>query len=144
MIERVWRSENQRILVCIDSYENGNPQGRLYNSLTDDESFSSLSQLLIKAEQILDDLQSPQSYTTHRTFSHILQPMENSCSGSRVRKGSEATFELRVIFRQHTSWQGVIAWLEEKREQSFRSVLEMILLMDSALRGIDPERRAGA
>ena len=137
MIERIWRSENQRILICIDSYENGNPRGRLYNSYTGDSCFDSLSQLLIKAEEILDDLQTPQSYTTHRTFSHLVEPMEQSCDSNRVRKGDQATFELRVIFRQHTSWQGVIHWLEEKQEQSFRSVLEMILLMDSALRGLE-------
>ena len=134
MIERIWRSENQKILVCIDSYENGNPRGRLYNSYTGDGCFESLSQLLIKAEEILEDLQTPQSYTAHRTFSRLVEPMEQSCDSSRIRKGDEATFELRVIFRQHTSWQGVLFWKEQHREQSFRSVLELILLMDSALR----------
>jgi len=52
----------------------------------------------------------------------------------QLRRGEQATFEMQIIFRQHTSWQGVITWLEEKMEQSFRSVLELILLMDSALR----------
>ena len=137
MIERIWRSENQKILVCIDSYENGNPRGRFYNSYTGDGCFESLSQLLIKTEEILDELQAPQSYTTPRSFSHLVEPMEVSHEGSRVRKGAEATFELRVIFRQHTSWQGVVVWQEQQREQSFRSVLELILLMDSALRQLE-------
>jgi len=142
MIERIWRSENQKILVCIDSYENGNPRGRLYNSYTGDERFESLSQLLIKAEEILDELQTPQSYTAHRSFSHLVEPIGTENAGNRVRRGAEATFELRVIFRQHSSWQGVIQWQEQHQEQSFRSVLEMVLLMDSALRGL--EGRVGA
>ena len=142
MIQRIWRSENQKILVCIDSYENGNPRGRLYNHFAGDSCFESLSQMLILVEEMLEDLQSPQSYTTCRSFSHLVEPMGTSCDSSRSQAGEEATFELRVIFRQHTSWQGVLRWMEQKQEQSFRSVLEMILLMDSALRGL--ERQVGA
>ena len=142
MIERIWRSENQKILVCIDSYHDGNPRGRLYNSYTGDSCFESLSQMLILTEEMLEELQSPQSYTACRSFSHLVEPMNTVCNNNRIRRGTEATFELRVIFRQHTSWQGILMWLEEQQEQSFRSVLEMILLMDSALRGL--ERRVGA
>ena len=142
MIQRIWRSENQKILVCIDSYENGNPRGRLCNSYTGDCCFDSLSQMLILVEEMLEDLQSPQSYTTCRSFSHLIKPMDISGDCSRNQTGAEATFELQVLFRQHTSWQGVLRWIEQQQAQSFRSVLEMILLMDSALRGLD--RRVGA
>ena len=141
MIERIWRSENQKILVCIDSYEKGNPRGRLSNRYTGDCSFDSLSQMLIRIEEILEELQMPQSYTRKRTFNGLLDPPESRLPPPRVRRGKKATFELKVIFRQNTSWQGVIVWLERQWEQSFRSVLEMILLMDSALcrvEGSDP------
>ena len=137
MIKGLWRSENQKILICIDSYQQGNPRGRLYNSYAGDSCFDSLSQLLILVEEMLDQLQSPQSYTTCRSFSHLMEPMDTSADTGRGRKGLEATFELRVLFRQHTSWQGVPLWMEQQQEQSFRSVLEMILLMDSALRGLE-------
>ena len=53
----------------------------------------------------------------------------------RRQRGEAATFALRILFRQNASWQGSITWLEGEAEQSFRSVLELILLMDSALRG---------
>ena len=142
MIERIWRSETQKIMVCIDSYKNGNPRGWLYNSYAGERCFESLSQMLILVEEILEDLQSPQSYTACRSFSHLVEPVDSACDSSRNQTGDEATFELRVLFRQHTSWQGVLRWLEQRQEQSFRSVLEMILLMDSALRGL--ERRVGA
>lgn len=142
MIERLWRSEKQKIFLCIDSYKNGNPRGRFYNSLTGYGSFESLSQLLIQTEEILNELQAPQSYTAHRSFSHLVASVENEPSDCRIRKGREATFELQVIFRQHTSWQGVLIWQDRQQEKSFRSVLELILLMDSALR--DLEGRIGA
>ena len=41
---------------------------------------------------------------------------------------------MRVLFRQHASWQGELLWLEKDARQSFRSALELITLMDSALR----------
>lgn len=38
-----------------------------------------------------------------------------------------------VLFRQNASWQGSEQWIEGAREESFRSVLELALLMDGAL-----------
>ena len=50
------------------------------------------------------------------------------------REGALCTFAVRILFRQNASWQGSVIWLEEKREESFRSALELVLLMDSALK----------
>ena len=54
-------------------------------------------------------------------------------SGEVSHVGELATFAVRVLFRQNTSWQGSITWCEGKREEPFRSVLELILLMSTAL-----------
>jgi len=54
-----------------------------------------------------------------------------------VPRGAKATFELKILFRQHTSWQGTVVWREKKTEHSFRSVLELVLLLDSALRELE-------
>jgi len=43
------------------------------------------------------------------------------------------TFEVSVKFQQNSTWQGQILWAEKNMKQSFRSVLEMIRLMDEAL-----------
>ena len=40
---------------------------------------------------------------------------------------------VRVIFRQNASWQGSVSWLEGRRDESFRSVLELLMLLNSAL-----------
>jgi len=48
-------------------------------------------------------------------------------------RGEQETFDVKILFRQNASWQGSVVWLEQKQEQSFRSVLELILLFDSAL-----------
>ena len=44
---------------------------------------------------------------------------------------------MRILFRQNASWQGELLWMEKNARQSFRSVLELITLMDSALRALD-------
>ena len=46
---------------------------------------------------------------------------------------SRCTFEISVKFQQNSTWQGQILWAEKNLKQSFRSVLEMLRLMDEAL-----------
>lgn len=45
----------------------------------------------------------------------------------------KGTFLVHVVGCQNTTWQGTITWLEEKEKQYFRSALEMIKLMDTAI-----------
>ena len=134
MLQQVWTNPGRVNIVCVDSYEDGVLKGRFYNHGGNAEKFSSLSQFLLKMEELLDHLQMPQAYTSPRTFSLLLKPEEDDVPVTSIRKGNRATFELKVIFRQHSSWQGTILWRERKLEYSFRSVLELVFLMDSALR----------
>lgn len=47
------------------------------------------------------------------------------------------TFIINVQYRQNTTWQGTIKWVEGDIEKRFRSTLELIKLMDSAVGGED-------
>ena len=51
--------------------------------------------------------------------------------------GKEATFLIKILFREHSTWQGVIRWRETGEKQAFRSFMELVLLMASALEGSD-------
>lgn len=133
MTTRAWGEEYRTTTVCIDSYENGILCGRFFNPyLSSGKSFKSLSQFLLDMEETLDELNFPQSFTEVRTF---CPPTENNHSPpeSELPQGECATFMVRILFRQNASWQGSVTWLEAKKEQSFRSALELILLIDSAL-----------
>ncbi|HHY63462.1 MAG TPA: hypothetical protein GX501_00290 [Clostridiaceae bacterium] len=46
----------------------------------------------------------------------------------------KATFIIKVLFRQNATWQGKIQWVEKNKTQNFRSDLEMLKLMDDALK----------
>lgn len=137
LVQKLWIPENRKTTVCIDSYHNGIFQGRFYGPDRELRSFDSLSQFLIMMEDMLEQVNSPQSDTVHRSFTAFLQQTTAGLPPGRIRRGEKATFELQILFRQHSSWQGMILWQEQRREQSFRSVLELILLMDSALRDLE-------
>ena len=133
MTTRAWGAEYRTTTVCIDSYENGVLIGRFYNPyLSGGQKFRSMTQFLLRMEQALDAMDFPKAFTVARTFAPLPEqgpgPPEEGYS-----PGRKATFAIRVLFRQNASWQGSVTWVEGKREQSFRSVLELILLIDSAL-----------
>ena len=133
MVERIWGNAYRTTLVCVDSYQDGVMQGCLCNPYSEGESFKSLTQLLVKMESMLDEMQCPQAHTQTRTFGRPDRKAPDTEAPQTRERGAAATFQIRIIFRQHASWQGVVTWMETGKEESFRSVLELILLMDSAL-----------
>ena len=49
------------------------------------------------------------------------------------KHGDLGTFIVRVQHRQNSSWQGRITWMEQNKTICFRSVWEMIKLIESAV-----------
>jgi len=54
---------------------------------------------------------------------------------SQIEKDCLAAFQITIYFHQHSSWQGTVRWVEKNEERCFRSTLELIFLLDTALRG---------
>lgn len=134
MANRLWGNEYRNTLLCIDRYEGRVPQGRLYNpSIPQGEEFHSLMEFLLKMEELLDGMHFPQPFMASRAFAPAPDPIPGAPAQTGTQQGALATFQVRVIFRQNASWQGSVSWLEEGREESFRSALELLMLMDSAL-----------
>lgn len=50
-----------------------------------------------------------------------------------ILAGSNQSFVVEVRSQENHTWQGTITWVEGKRKENFRSALELIRLMDSAL-----------
>ena len=49
------------------------------------------------------------------------------------KHGDIGTFIIRVQHRQNSSWQGRITWMEEDKTVQFRSIWEMIKLIENAV-----------
>ena len=48
-------------------------------------------------------------------------------------------FVIRILDRQNATWQGTVTWADENETVPFRSALELIKLIDSAL---EPQKEA--
>ena len=132
-MERVRDNAYRVFTMCVDGYDGKVPQGRIcHPSLEAPRRFTSLTDFLVQMEDLLNDLQMPQSFTAKRSFTAASRP-SGSLSVQNRDAGKLATFGIRIIFRQNASWQGSVKWIETGQEDAFRSVLELVLLMDSAL-----------
>ena len=144
MQSRIRNDASRTVRICVDSYTQGNPRGCFFNYGQEDEifEFRSLTQMIVGIEDELDSANFPQSFNAVRSFFDVQREGVKATEESKIRTGSRATFVVKILFRQHTSWQGTITWIGKKVEQPFRSVLELILLMDSALTTEMPRKNA--
>lgn len=121
--------------VCVDSYADREMRGRAFHPLFGEggRRFPSMMQLLVDLDSAMDEANCPQSFTSHRTFARSQEGgAVEACMQGR-ESGRLATFAIRMLFRQHASWQGTVTWVESGAEEAFRSVLELLFLLDSAL-----------
>ena len=63
-----------------------------------------------------------------------------SINGEKDIKGSENSFLVNIKYRQNSSWQGTVQWIETGKIQNFKSCLELIRLMDLAVSSENSEK----
>jgi hypothetical protein len=103
-------------------------------------------QLIAKMEEVFDAKRFPEVFLRSRTFNETERASkerdkerygimkETINEALKEDQGSaKCTFEILVRYRQNATWQGHILWAEKNKKQNFRSVLEMLKLMDEAL-----------
>ena len=47
--------------------------------------------------------------------------------------GERETFVVRILNTQNATWQGTVTWTERRVSRNFRSALELLRLLDSAV-----------
>lgn len=125
----------QPIVISVDSYEDKVLAGRFWCGGDGSElRFTGLMQLLLLIDNALGKRCSPEEDRC-KSFAKpdAAQVARELAQPADPTRGALATFRLRVLFRQYMSWQGLVTWVETHEEQSFRSVLELASLLDSAL-----------
>lgn len=134
MLYKMQHYDSRTFLLYIDSYENDVPVGRYYNPCREEGgTFKSMTQLLLKLEQSMDEENMPQSFQKVRTFSPVMGYWSEGYDTVGSQMGKQATFAVHILFRRNASWQGSLMWLNKKETKPFRSVLEFISLLNSAL-----------
>lgn len=135
MIAKLWENGYHTTMICIDGYQDSVPEGRFYNQLCPEGvQFHGVIDLVKKIEAMLDKICFPQAFSKLRSFAAKPLFDLNEPTGDLPQTGDLATFALRILFRQNTSWQGSVTWCEGQQEETFRSALELLFLIDSAIR----------
>lgn len=125
---------NRTVMIYVDAYDNKVPVGRFHIAAEQEiQKFHGLTQLLLKINRSLDRENFPQSFSELRKFQMPSREAFTASQQLNQKRGDKATFSLRILFRQNASWQGSVTWVEGNQEEYFRSVLELISLMDDAL-----------
>ena len=150
------------VWVFVDSTEDHDLNGRLASPAFGITTFSGVLALITRMEQFYNEKRFPQSSMQIRSFhkkkrgktaeekpSVPAAEQRGDLEEMLARIGMEepgkrATFVISVLFRQNATWQGSIQWLDKKKTQRFRSTLELIQLMDSALDSRGPDEKAVA
>ena len=134
------------ITICIDEYKDGDFSGECWNQYDDEPfRFQTMTALMFQMEEMYDRWNFPQRSTNCRTFYEQEQAEERTPNPKRGKKmnlqnvqdkhGKQGTFIVQVQYRQNSSWQGQVIWAEENKRVHFRSALELMKLIDSAMAG---------
>lgn len=127
--------------ICVDGSQCGRISGRVFSQrLLAPISFSDISDLLLKLEEVLDVQKFPQAFERTRSFTEIrlcdpaviADSLEHGMSRETVeaQSGAFGTFLLFVITRRNTTWQGHLDWLDGSPQEHYNSVLELLKLAD--------------
>lgn len=148
MVHSAERYENNanlaRLVICVDEVEGIFASGRLYSAyLQCERPFTCFEDLIHLSELIFDLTSFPQPTFGKRYFRNHSQhhPVKREeimkniqiIDEKQLKNGEKGTFVVRVLFRQNATWQGTVTWIEGNKTQHFRSMLELIHLLEDAL-----------
>lgn len=130
------------INVCVDSTVGGEISGRAYHCYSDEPvAFTSIVELINIAEKLFEEIGYPQASTKTRSFEekpeiHPLPRLTKVVKQQDLIKyrGEKGTFVTYVQYRQMSTWQGEISWMEKEEHMKFSNSLEFIKLIDQAVK----------
>lgn len=140
------------VVLCIDRMENGSPAGRFYHFYSrDGVPFSNMEEAVFELEQFFDSINFPHPTTSRRSFGAEKRMTDPGKERKKIMRDEEllskhgdlGTFIVRVQHRQNSSWQGRVTWQDKDKTICFRSIWEMIKLLESALDTVSEQEGPG-
>lgn len=122
------------------SRESGSAEYFMVNLFTGHHSNALSTWNLIKSiESDLSSNRFPQNSIQYRTWGlaadskHDDEKVVNINAKARpLPEKYDLTFIIKVLYRQNATWQGTIQWIEGRQTRQYRSVNELLKLMDEA------------
>lgn len=130
------------IVLCVGQAGDGTIEGCLYHGYSKEGiPFCGYEDIIRIAEELFNALGFPHMGTGDRDICGRTRKYQKKERMTRDMKDEElleqhgdmGTFVIRVQHRQHSSWQGRVTYLEEDKTVYFRSLLELIKIIDGIL-----------
>ena len=134
------------MILCIREAHPEALRGELWHSYSAEAvPFENVQTMIREMERLYDRLNFPHPGTNERSFTKPHKSGEHITERDKIMKDEEllskhgdlGTFIVRVQHRQNSSWQGRITWMEQDKTINFRSVWEMVKLIESAVETTD-------
>lgn len=132
------------VTICIEECKNGEFAGKLYHKYDKKPvGFAHFMEMVKWMEQLYDSIDYPQATCHKRSFlKEVKAEPEKKAERPVVwesqefggHRGALATFYVMVKGRANATWQGEVIWVEKEISKKFRSVMELMILMDNALK----------
>ena len=126
--------------VCVDKDDHGEIAGRIYHCYDKEPwHFKNVIGMVELMEDFFDRISFPQASTQTRVFANAAKQRTEILTKVATPKeiaenqGERGTFLICVKYRQNSSWQGEVEWLEQGVVQHFISVLELLKILNNAL-----------
>lgn len=139
----ILRASPNLLCICVDD-AGGEYSYRMYHCLTETPIVSNeLGYLILMADDAFGRARCPQASMAVRSFRERSGGTADPAATERNlsmcehdltnRRGEKGTFVVHVQYRQNATWQGTVVWADRNKSQQFRSALELMKLIDSAL-----------
>ena len=129
MITRKDMHSYSPIVVRVDSYDDGIVTGQFWSVQNQNDrcTFSNMTQLILGIDSMIDDAAVNADNAMPSPYG-LPMPQTIYRAGPFPR-----TLLIKIFFRQHSSWQGSVTDLKDGTVRNFKSVLEIMGILDSAL-----------
>lgn len=134
------------IVVCVDHTDNDDIGGRFYHCYGKEPViFGSVIELMTQADRFFDEIAFPQASTQARSFVEKKKETESKAYNRKrperlvdtdellSHRGKRETFAVWVRFRQRSTWQGELVWLEAGKSVPFSNMLGLLAEIDKVL-----------
>lgn len=133
-------NEATKVLVMVDGWAYNEIHGRWQSPyLPSFKTFDSCFDLISKIDEFYSQnsfvtpttrFRSIKKYVAAKNFTkrELIRYMDESIFSQG--QGKKATFIIQVMFRQNSTWQGTVKWVETGEETRFRSTMELMRMMD--------------
>lgn len=126
------------VRLCLDNCQLDCFEGNIYSYMNDTGiQFHCFTMFVMIVEELLDYIGTPQAFQQTRTFNKKKRYLKleelnehEDCSYIYQKKGSQLTYDIVILTRKKSDWQGLIKSEEGEILGRFNNILELMYLLE--------------